>query len=422
MSRPPSRRSELALALLIEVLADRLVQVLLALLVLITVTVMGAPSRAEGSSADLPSLQPPSAAILERAKRLGAQPQIRTGSDASDLMHRLKALSRSADRHQAAQAAAERIAPTPIPPSRQSGALNPHRASNLGGPGQTTRYVVFISESMGRGRIGEIGRLANARGDMTLVLRGIGEGETVSGFANRVLGGELPTSAEIDPRPFAVHGIEQVPALLDQETGLVAFGTANPDVLASVNNRETVGPLFDIAEVDLRDEIARRVAEVDWGAQRRGALDRFWEGRPHHGLTPAREDRVRRISVAMRLAEDFRLPDGTLGHPAGTVVNPTRLMPITETMVVLDARRAEEVAYVEEIASRLGPAIVMLSDLDRPQGWEVLADLRTRLGQQVYLLPEILAERFQLHHTPSFIRTVPGHIEVREVFLEEEPA
>ncbi|MEO1603511.1 MAG: TrbC family F-type conjugative pilus assembly protein [Pseudomonadota bacterium] len=415
MSRPPSRRSELALALLIEVLADRLVQVLLALLVLITVSVMGAPSRAEGLSSDLPSLQPPSADILERAKRLGAQPRIRTGSDAFDLMHRLKALSQNTDRHQAAKATAGRIAPKPTPPSRSSFHSGEH-------PGQPTRYVVFISESMGRSRIGEIGRLAEARGDMTLVLRGIGKGETVSGFANRVLGGDLPISAEIDPRPFADHGIEHVPALLDQQTGQIALGTANPDVLVTVNYRETVGPLFDIAEVDIRDEIARRVAKVDWGAERQGALDRFWDGRPHHGLTPAREDRVRRISVAMRLAEDFRLPDGTLVHPAGTVVDPTRLMPITETMVVLDARRAEEIAYVEEIAPRLGPTIVMLSDLDRPQGWDVLVDLRSRFGQHVYLLPEILAERFQLHHTPSFIRTVPGHIEVREVFLEEEPA
>ncbi|MEL6426241.1 MAG: hypothetical protein AAFQ33_12400, partial [Pseudomonadota bacterium] len=81
MSRPPSRRSELALALLIEVLADRLVQVLLALLVLITVSVMGAPSRAE----TLPKVHAPSAAMLERARRLGMPTNPSTSSDASDL-------------------------------------------------------------------------------------------------------------------------------------------------------------------------------------------------------------------------------------------------------------------------------------------------------------------------------------------------
>ncbi|MEL7278685.1 MAG: hypothetical protein AAGK98_19605, partial [Pseudomonadota bacterium] len=171
MSRPPSRRSELALALLIEVLADRLVQVLLALLVLITVSVMGAPSRAE----TLPKVHAPSAAMLERAARLGAERDRRAQTHNIDLMHRLKSLAEENDRF-------------PTPPSRQAGALNPHEGSALGTSGQPTRYVVFISESMGRGRIAEIGRLAEARGDMTLVLRGIGEGETVSGFANRVLG------------------------------------------------------------------------------------------------------------------------------------------------------------------------------------------------------------------------------------------
>lgn len=282
-------------------------------------------------------------------------------------------------------------------------------------------FVVFVSEEMEAGELAVVDALAAARGDVEVVYRGIAPGETIADFARRRMaaGREVAARVSIDPRLFREHGVDAVPAVLERKTGKLVFGAADPEVLAGAEDRERVGVVVAIAEPDLLDVVMERLAAIDWEAKARAAVARVWERALMVALTPAPEDAVRTIDARIRLAADFALPDGRVVHPAGSLIDPTAALPFTLTLIVFDGRSEAELPLVEaEIAEARRP-VLMVSELDRVEGWDALRRLEARLGEPVYLLPAEVRDRFRLRHTVSVVTGSDGVFTIRELAAPE---
>ncbi|MEL6773117.1 MAG: TrbC family F-type conjugative pilus assembly protein [Pseudomonadota bacterium] len=301
-----------------------------------------------------------------------------------------------------------------------------HGLLGLNGPGKDNpasalqsqpgpRYVVFASRALGDVVLAELTERLADRDGTVVVLRGLAPGETIGDLARAWLASAGGLPAVIDPRPFREHGVEAVPAVLDSWTGRLVHGTADPDYAVTRGHGDRVGPTVAILEQDIADLAAARLTSIDWQARAREAVARFWDRAPLQPLTPAREDRMRVLDSRIRLARDFALPDGTVLARAGDVIDPMAVQPLTLTLIVFDARSEAEIALVERELEHAAWPVLMVSDLDRSQGWTVLARLEQRFGRPVYLLTPEIRHRFRLRHTVSVVTGRDGALEIREL-------
>jgi conjugal transfer pilus assembly protein TraW len=276
------------------------------------------------------------------------------------------------------------------------------------------RYVVFATQAMDDGALAAIDARAAARGDMMIAFRGLAPGQRLSDFANARLRGGEAAPAVIDSRLYRAHAIDAAPAVLDRLTGRVVFGSADPDVFETAADRERVAPVVAILEPDLAAVMAERAAGIDWAAKARAAVGRFWDHAPMVALTPAPEDAARIVDARVTLARDFTLPDGRVLAKAGHVVDPTAHLPFTLTLIVFDGRSEAELPLVAAEAAAAMRPVLMVTELDRLDGWEALRAIEARLGRPVYLMPREIAERFRLRHTVSVVTGGEGVFHVRE--------
>jgi conjugal transfer pilus assembly protein TraW len=288
------------------------------------------------------------------------------------------------------------------------------RGVDLAAPDDGPRYVVFATQAMGDGALAAIDARAAARGDLAVAFRGLAPGQRLSDFANARLRGGKTAPAIIDPRLFRQFAVDAAPAVLDRVTGHVVFGSADPAIFETADDRERVAPVIAILEPDLAAVMAGRAAAIDWAAKARAAVARFWDHAPMVALTPAPEDAERVVDARITLAKDFVLPDGQRVAKAGHVVDPTEHLPFTLTLIVFDGRSEAELPLVAEEAAAAARPVLMATEIDRLDGWEALQALERELGQPVYLMPREIAERFRLRHTVSVVTGGAGVFQIRE--------
>ncbi|MEO0763104.1 MAG: hypothetical protein AAFZ09_15095, partial [Pseudomonadota bacterium] len=73
------------------------------------------------------------------------------------------------------------------------------------------------------------------------------------------------------------------------------------------------------------------------------------------------------------------------------------------------------IGLVERELMHAARPVLMISNLDRSQGWAVLTRLEHRFGRPVYLLTPELRQRFRLRHTVSVVSATGGVLEIREL-------
>ncbi|MEO0761396.1 MAG: TrbC family F-type conjugative pilus assembly protein, partial [Pseudomonadota bacterium] len=328
---------------------------------------------------------------------------------ATEIPAEVSDLAAEAREHLRLRLADEAAARGLIAPGAPVTAAPPDAAQSRPGP----RYIVFASRALGDVVLAELTERLAARDDTVVVLRGLAPGETIGDLARAWLASAGGLPAVIDPRPFRDHGVEAVPAVLDSWTGRLVHGTADPDYSATRDHGDRVGATVAILERDIADLAAARMASIDWQARAREAVARFWDRAPLQPLAPAPEDRTRVLDTRIRLAKDFALPDGTVLARAGDVIDPMAVQPLTLTLIVFNARSEAEVALVERELAHAARPVLMISDLDRAQGWAALARLEQRFGRPVYLLTPELRQRFRLRHTVSVVSGRDGVLEIR---------
>jgi conjugal transfer pilus assembly protein TraW len=319
--------------------------------------------------------------------------------------------------------AAPKLQPTERMPNAQTDA------------GQKT-FVLYASTSLGEAGLLDILEEAAGRDDVLVVFRGMRPGQKVQDFirelhtlAKRFDEGNQPHIV-IDPNRFRSAGVTVAPTLTLEENGQVlakvqgvtGIGWLRSRTDGKVNGSSqgldlgTQGPTRDIAEVDLIEEMQRRVARIDWAAKKREALAHFWERTTFHELPEAIEDRLRQIDLTVTAPRDLTAPDGTVIVQAGQRVNPLDKLPFTQRLVIFDTTRPAQV----ELAKRLGAAAAprrvtyIATRVDRADGWGSLEKIETDLGAPVYLLTPDLRDRFRLEHVPAVVEAREKRFVIRE--------
>ena len=140
------------------------------------------------------------------------------------------------------------------------------------------QLTVFVSRSLPDSELRALFTTAAGRRDVRIVFRGIRPGERLNDAIHDLhallRGIESPPTVELDPPAFRAAGVTAVPVLLLQERGqtvarvqgTLALDWFEREVAAGRHgDLGTYGPVREIAEPDLLEELQRRVATLDCG-------------------------------------------------------------------------------------------------------------------------------------------------------------
>lgn len=278
-----------------------------------------------------------------------------------------------------------------------------------------------------------------AEDDVVFVLRGLVPGTNLNGTLaalERALGPlEDVPDVIIDPTLFRRFNIASAPTLVlmrdDPDPPVMVVGAVTVSWLRE--RAETLGrsdethlgargEFYTIAEVDLIEEMQRRLATIDWNQRREAAIDRYWRDKSDYiELPDASADREFEVDPSIRVTEDIRDPEGNLLIYAGERFNPLELVPLSKTIIVFrgtDPRQVEKAGQLARAVREDGRGVILLTTtVDPSLGWGGLNTMETDLQGPVYLLQQNLAERFQLAHVPSTVEARGTRLLVREYGL-----
>lgn len=289
--------------------------------------------------------------------------------------------------------------------------------------------VVFVSFSLGDTTLKGIFEEASGQDDALLVFRGPKPGQKLPGlFADlkRLLKDIDPVpNIVIDPVRFQKWAVTSVPAIvveshdkaLLQVKGVSSLTWLNDKFKAGVtDDLGRLGEVYDIAEIDLLEEIKRRMAAIDWRQKQQQAIARFWDQQRFEVLPVALEDRERVIDMTITAPRNLTAPNGQLIVRAGQTVNPLDNMPFGLCLIVFDATETSQVQWVHQSSCQDKKARVMYltTSVSRQDGWNGLKALETSLNSSVYLLTPDVRSRFQLQHVPSLVEQTGNRLVVRE--------
>jgi len=204
-------------------------------------------------------------------------------------------------------------------------------------------------------------------------------------------------------------------ALLALAFVLSATGQAG----AAVHNLGRSGSVYGISEPDALKEIEDRARsiKIDREAFRKEMEEKVALYRPFNSvsLPPAANDRIRLVDMTYTLK--FDIPDGKGGilYPKGFIFNPLEYVPFSQTLVVLNGSREEEIEwFLASGYSKRRNVKVLLTGGD----WR---SVLRKIKRPVFYLTAPVAERFRLKATPSVV-TVKGnrYMEVKEIHVRPE--
>lgn len=309
-----------------------------------------------------------------------------------------------------------------------SASSNPLDKTEVPHPGKPLK-VMFVSFSLGDTALKGIFEEASGQDDVLLVFRGPKPGQKLPAlFADlkRLLKDIDPVpNIVIDPTRFQKWAVSSVPAMvveaddkaLLQVNGVSSLTWLNDKLKAGGNgDLGRLGEVYDIAEIDLLEEIKIRMAAIDWRQKQQQAIARFWDQQKFEVLPVALEDRERVIDMTVTAPRNLTAPTGQLIVRAGQTVNPLDKMPFGLCLIVFDATETAQVQWVRQLSCQDKKARVMYlaTSVSRQDGWDGLKALETSLNSSVYLLTPDVRSRFQLQHVPSLVEQTGNRLVVRE--------
>lgn len=178
-----------------------------------------------------------------------------------------------------------------------------------------------------------------------------------------------------------------------------------------------------ITERDLMSVIKERWAKIDWAAEKKKAIEHYWQQYQPTQLPKADKFKRFTINPTVVVAHTIRGPDGRVIARKGERVNALARVPFTGEIIAFDGRQSEQVKLAKRLADQaraegLRP-ILLTQGLPGKPGFDALDDLGRQVGARVYLLDNRVTGRFHLAHLPAVVRSTGTVFEVRELPSKE---
>jgi conjugal transfer pilus assembly protein TraW len=262
-----------------------------------------------------------------------------------------------------------------------------------------------------------------------LVFRGVEKGGDTGTITRRLYGTvkdiKPVPSAVIDPILFTRFNVQSVPTIIETNAEgetRIARGLPGFDWLAKQETGDLgqKGPVFNIVEPDMIEEMKRRMVEFDWEKEKEHALDNFWTHQKDSVNLPVSEKNTeRRIDTSIVSTQDIFHPDGRLIIKKGQTINPQALMPMRHAYILFDATDKKQVEIAKKIGDEMltkqKPVVYLFSKMDTDKGWEHYNKTTELMNAPIYKLNKTIIERFHIQSLPSVVEGQGDSVLVREI-------
>lgn len=288
--------------------------------------------------------------------------------------------------------------------------------------GEKVKY--FISYSMPARIVDEILISAAKNKNAEVLIRGLMDGMDNVGQMIRFVDSinlrlhkqgkiEKYPNVQLAPIEFMKYDIARAPSMVLTENGEVikAQGLTTIEDLKrrleeGVSDAGILSETYPIGEKLLFDEIEERIAKVDWESKKQKAIDRYWNNFSFIDLPTQQESEVYYIDPSIVMTKDIPAYNGKLLAYAGQRVNPLELLPLNLNMIFFDATNEDQLKWALGQFYKSGSTATMVATkLDRTDGWKQLEEITNKIGVQLYVLRQEVAQRFALRNTPSKVTT-----------------
>lgn len=262
-----------------------------------------------------------------------------------------------------------------------------------------------------------------------LVFRGVERGGDTGTITRRLFGTvkdiKPVPSAVIDPILFTRFQVQSVPTMIetnaDGETR-IARGLPGFDWISKQDSGDLgqKGPVYNIIEPDMIEEMQRRMVEFDWEKEKKHALDNFWANQKDSVSLPVSEKNTeRRIDTSIVSTQDIFHPDGRMIIKKGQTINPQAMMPMRHVYILFDATEKRQVDIAKKIGDEMlakqKPVVYLFSKMDTDKGWEHYNKTTELMNAPIYKLNKTIVERFHIQSLPSVVEGQGDSVLVREI-------
>lgn len=155
------------------------------------------------------------------------------------------------------------------------------------------------------------------------------------------------------------------------------------------------------------------------------AVENFWLKRSFDELPQATQSRTRLIDPSFVVTADVKAPNGQLIAYRGQTINPLKVRPFPQAVLVFDPLSKKQLELVKQLSLKLNNdrrfsrVNLIATRIDREAGWGSYEEITDYLQEHVYLLTPDIRRTFELEFTPSLVTSADLHFQVEE-FGEDE--
>lgn len=297
--------------------------------------------------------------------------------------------------------------------------------------------LIFVSQSMQAVELTAAVEVSSETGAV-LVFRGIKQNQAIDHIGKLVFdivrkNEELKPAIVINPALFQQYDITSVPTAVVNLGGktIKAAGTLSIDYLIEQleNNKQgnlgVIGPTHDIIEPDMIEELKRRALLVDWEAQKKGVVDKFWtESWGNFTLPVAKEDSAFLVDPSFTVKSDI-VANGNVVVKAGTKVNPQKSVPLSQRYIFFDGtdeRQKKVIAdYIKANKLSYESTHLIITEMDRKGGFKAFQELMNYFGgNRIAVMEKGMKERFKIKAVPSILSGSGDYYKVQEIGILEK--
>lgn len=295
-----------------------------------------------------------------------------------------------------------------------------------------SKYLVFATLGLGKAELKELFVRYAGRDDVSIVFRGILDGDTLPLAMQRIRGlfpeDQQPPNVYLNPTLFREYAVDTVPTIIlvdvDENRAIARVaGITNTDYIkervktpagkkGDIIDFGVAGPTVEFAEQDLIAMLMARANNLDWEEMKSRALSRAVKNQAQHPLPKNSEVKSTVVDLRVRAPSAIKDSTGRILVDKGEILDPLKYRAFDITVMVFNGRDDKEVAWVrQKMESGEWKNISLIaSEFDADNGFDGYAALTYSLGKQVSILNKEVADRFGIRGTPSMLYGKDGQV------------